>query len=165
MTRAVDHVHNIGVNDEWETPPGLLLSFLESVGISPELDVAANRYNRKFERYIDSYDDALALDWDADFFCNPPYSRVGEFLAHGAEQVRRHRVSGVFLVYAKTDTRWWHEHVEGRPNVTVHFIRGRVHFIRGRVRFLRRDTDPPVVCGPAPYPSCWIIMRPPGVVP
>jgi len=59
----------------------------------------------------------------------------------------KHNVTGLILVYAKTDTRWWHEFVENKAEV---------HFIKGRVKFY---LDGQISKNSAPYPSCWIIYR------
>lgn len=56
---------------------------------------------------------------------NPPYGReitrwITRLAAHG---------NGIALVFARTDTRWWHEHIFGRASALL-FLRGRVSFCR-----------------------------------
>ena len=157
MAKSVRHLGRIGRNDEWETPPDLFRSICEASGIMPKLDVAATRANAKCDKFFSLEEegdhqgsDALSEPWDDDFWCNPPYSRVAEFVACAARQVARHGVTGLLLTYAKTDTAWWHDHIEGNPDADVHFI-------RGRVRFWRDGRPGPFA---AVYPSCWIVMRP-----
>ena len=53
----------------------------------------------------------------------------------------------MLLIYAKTDTKWWHRFIEDRAE--VHFIKGRIEFIKPNS--LKRNA--------APYPSCWVIYR------
>ena len=58
---------------------------------------------------------------------NPPYGLetarwIARLAAHG---------NGCALVFARTDTRWWHEHIFGRANALL--------FLRGRLRFRRPD--------------------------
>ena len=141
-SRAADHVQKIRKHDEWETPPHIFKMACEWAGFTPELDTAATRHNHILPSYLI---DALINSWNMDFWCNPPYSRVREFVEYGVQQARIHDVRGIFLTYAKTDTRWWHLWVEGNPDV-------KTKFIKGRIKFLKDGKEQ----GPAPYPSVLI---------
>ena len=148
MSLAARHLRIIGKNDHWETPPDIFREFCREHGLNPVLDVCATEQNTKCPSWYNRT--GLAYMWAHDFFCNPPYSQVAKWVARGVNMVRWWKVTGLFLTFSKTDTKWWHKYVEGRPNVEVHFIKGRVRFwANGR---------PGKNC--APYPSCWIIMRP-----
>jgi len=137
---AVRHLQAITKNDEWETPKDVFEFAVKWAGFRPALDVAATHGNAMLPKYL-AYD-ALKNDWVFDWWCNPPYSRVAEFIEHGLLQSRLHKTRGIFLTFAKTDTRWFHLHVVDNPNVQVKFIKGRIKFWR--------DGKPQ---GPSPYPS------------
>ena len=47
------------------------------------------------------------------------------------------------LIPARTDTRWWHDYIDGNPNASVHFINGRLKFGGAK--------------NPAPFPSAIVI--------
>ena len=115
--------------------------------VFPKLDVCATVFNKKCDKWFEKSDYPLESDWNQDFFMNPPYSEVEQWMAKAYYEHRRHNVNGLALVYSKTDTKWWHKYVEGKAEV---------HFIEGRVKFLKNGTKSK---NPAPYPSCWIIWR------
>lgn len=73
-------------------------------------------------------------------FCNPPYGpEIPKFLQRASEAEL-----AVFLVPARTDTRWFHDIC--LPNATeIRFIRGRLRFGDGKY--------------PAPFPSMLVIFR------
>lgn len=50
------------------------------------------------------------------------------------------------LVPARTDTKWFHESIYGKPNVEIRFI-------KGRLKFGGRSTD-------AQFPSILVIFKP-----
>jgi hypothetical protein len=80
----------------------------------------------------------LFCDWSGKrVFCNPPYSNIGAFLerAHEAELA-------VFLVPARTDTRWFHNHVLGKAK--------EIRFVKGRLKFGDAKNS-------APFPSMIVI--------
>lgn len=73
-------------------------------------------------------DDGLALPWRGTVFVNPPYGRqLTLWVAKARREVEKGRTSLVItLVPARTDTRWWHDHVVGRADVWM--LRGRLAF-------------------------------------
>lgn len=72
-------------------------------------------------------------------FCNPPYGRqVGEWIRRGPEAE-----IAVFLLPARTDTKWFHELV--LPHAAE------IRFLRGRLKF--GDSQ-----NPAPFPSFVIVF-------
>ncbi|MHB8545639.1 MAG: DNA N-6-adenine-methyltransferase [Nitrosotalea sp.] len=146
-SRSVQHLQNITVQDEYGTPRPLFRKAIMEYDVLPFIDVCATPLNAMVQTYFTKQDDALTKEWNLDFFMNPPYSRVKEFVSYAYNEHIRHNVTGLILTYAKTDTIWWHEYVEKKAEV---------HFIKGRVKFLR---DGQVTAHPAPYPSVWIIFR------
>jgi hypothetical protein len=71
-------------------------------------------------------------------FCNPPYDDIRRFLerAHEAELA-------VFLIPARTDTRWFHEIVLPKS--------AEIRFIRGRLKFGDSKNS-------APFPSMIVVF-------
>lgn len=145
--KSVQHLQSIGIYDEWGTPNLELKKAMMNFDVLPFLDVCATHQNAKFQTYFTKKDNALNQEWDCNFFMNPPYSRITEFMEKCLCQVRKHDVTGLVLVYSKTDTRWWHKYVEGIAEV---------HFIKGRLRFV---IDGVQSKNSAPYPSAWLIYR------
>lgn len=148
MSKALQNLNIINLNDEYGTP---LIQYKLACfrwGIKPQLDVCTNPANAKCDAYWTIQDDALSHQWDMDFFMNPPYSRVREFMEYAYQQHKKHNVDALILVYAKTDTKWWHDLVEGKAEI---------HFVRGRIKF--NDMNGNMTKNSAPYPSVWIIWR------
>ena len=85
-------------------------------------------------------------EWGTSTFCNPPYGpSIAAWLAKGAAEARQGKTV-VFLLPARTDTRWFHDIV--LPNgPEIRFIRGRLHF-----KWNGKE-------GPAPFPSMLVIFR------
>lgn len=83
----------------------------------------------------------LFVKWEGKrVFCNPPYGpEIGKFLARASEAEL-----AVFLIPARTDTRWFHDLV--LPNARE------IRFIRGRLKF--GDAK-----NPAPFPSMIVIFK------
>lgn len=73
-------------------------------------------------------------------FCNPPYGPgIGSWLARATEAEL-----AVFLLPARTDTRWFHEHV--LPKALE------IRFIRGRLKFGDATNS-------APFPSMIVVFK------
>jgi site-specific DNA-methyltransferase (adenine-specific) len=93
---------------------------------------------------LDGTEDGLAplyTQWHGRrVFCNPPYGpRLGKWLERGLEANL-----AVFLIPARTDTRWFHDIV--LPNAKE------IRFIRGRLKFGNAVTG-------APFPSMIVIFQ------
>lgn len=84
--------------------------------------------------------DGLSISWAGErVFCNPPYGRgLGSWLAKAREAELC-----VFLLPARTDTRWWHQYALAADEI---------RFIRGRLRFNGAASG-------APFPSVILVYR------
>lgn len=111
-----------GQSVEWYTPPGII----EALGLTYDLDPCSPPGGLPWIPVAEHYtkeDDGLSHQWQGRVFMNPPYGRnIGEwmrrFAVHG---------NGVALVFARTETEWWHRTV---PTLTTAcFIRGRLTFV------------------------------------
>lgn len=124
--------------DDWETPAALF-DQLNRVWRF-DLDPCSTDANAKCARHFTAEQDGLAQAWSGRVFVNPPYGReIGKWVAK-CDSEERNCEAIVALLPARTDTRWFHEHVLGRA--VVFFMRGRVRFETGGV-----------AQGPAPFPS------------
>lgn len=141
-------VHFSSQSSEWETPDDLFKKYDDVYHFS--LDVCATLHNRKVERYFSPQQDGLAQKWTG-FSCwmNPPYGAEIEKWVAKAHAEKGCRV--VALLPARTDTRWWHEHVfSGRH--TKDSPARIVEFLRGRIKFKGAENS-------APFPSAIVVWR------
>lgn len=125
-------VHFSSASDRWATPKAI------HDGLDAEFQFDFDPCP------LDSAFDGLAVPWVGKrVFCNPPYGpAVGAWLKRGTEADL-----AVFLIPARTDTRWFHDIV--LP--LAHEIR----FLRGRLRF-NDDPDP---LKRAPFPSMVVVFH------
>jgi len=133
MTKAQTHQVIVNENDMWETPPGILEEAMIKYDVTPVMDVCATPQNTKFPKYFTPEQNGLTQEWKEDFFMNPPYSEINQWMKKAYEQHRKHNVNALILVFAKTSVKWWHKYVEGK---------GEVHFQKGRIRFLLDGIEP-----------------------
>lgn len=110
--------------ETWLTPPWLL----DALGHF-DLDPCAAPEPRPWptaEFHYTEADDGLNRAWPANamVWCNPPYGdAVGAWLA----RCRAHPGPALALVFARTETAWFHEHVWNAA-AAVLFLEGRLHF-------------------------------------
>lgn len=154
-SKSVRHLGVIGKHDHWETPRNLFIERCVDFHIQPELDVCATKDTTKCDHYfgpdhkMKKNRDALKINWTMDFFMNCPYTEVDEFMDYAFDQIWKHRVNALILTYSKTDTKWWHRHIENNPLVKVHFQKGRIKFLE----------NGEVSANSAPYPSVWLVVK------
>ena len=147
-SKAVKHLANIKINDEYGTPIFLFLEACGKYNCTPKVDYFASDVNHVCDKYYTKSDDAFSKSWTENGFINSPYSMIGKVMQKAYEEHMANNVELMILAYAKTDTRWWHSFVENRAET---------HFVKGRIKFL--DAKGYQTKLPAPYPSVWIIYR------
>lgn len=126
----------------WATPEWLFDELNQEFGFT--LDVCALPENAKCEQYFTPDDDGLLMPWSGTAWCNPPYgNRIGDWL-HKARLESGNGVTTVFLIPARTDTRWFHGHVLGQAD--------EIRFIKGRLKFGGAKDS-------APFPSMLVIYK------
>jgi len=148
-SKSVQHLCSINIQDEYGTPKELFANICRKYGIYPQIDICASYKNHVVSHYITKEQDCFDYSITQDFFMNPPYSRVSEFMEFAYGQHKKNNVSGIILTYSKTGTRWWHKHVQG--------IADHVDFQKGRISFSDENGQPTKHC--APYDSAWIIFK------
>lgn len=88
--------------------------------------------------------DALFKDWNGNIFVNPPYSNISNFLEKGLLELYKGNAKVVvFLVPARTDTKWFHGFVLDKAEI---------RFIKGRLKFGDSINN-------APFPSLVLVYR------
>lgn len=138
-------VHFSRTSDEWPTPRSAVAELERRYGAF-DLDVAADSKNTVAPRHFTINDDALTQPWIAqNAYANPPFSLIEKFVQHGIREVLTRRCQQlVYLVPARTDTRWFRELVEHAAEPPL--------FLSGRLRF--GDATQP-----APFPSVVVVLR------
>jgi hypothetical protein len=119
---------NDGGTVEWYTPPGIFAV----LGLEFDLDPCSPPGGLPWipaRRFYCEADDGLSQPWAGRVWLNPPYGRLAgawmrRLAAHG---------NGIALVFARTETAWWHETV---PTCSA------VCFIEGRLSFVAADGLP-----------------------
>ena len=114
---------------EWETPQWLFDALNERFAFT--LDVCATPENAKCGRFYTPEDNGLLRVWwnasrQERCWMNPPYGReIVQWVTKARQEAERGALV-VGLLPARTDTRWWQEHVHGHAD--VRFIVGRLKF-------------------------------------
>ena len=106
--------------DVWLTPPEII----KSLGVF-DLDPCAadNMPWKTATKEYTKKDDGLSREWRGRVWLNPPYSKearlwISKLAGHG---------DGIALIFARTDTDWFHNSVFSSANAIL-FIKGRLHF-------------------------------------
>lgn len=120
---GLNGVHN-GGSDSYGTPIELFESLDAEFKFT--IDAAANKFNALCDRYWTEEDDALKQDWKGEVvFCNPPYSRAGEFLAKAKEAK-----TAVMVVGVRTQASYFLHQVFANPHChEIRFLHRGVAFI------------------------------------
>lgn len=131
---------------DWETPQELFDQLDAEFHFT--LDAASSDANHKCKKYYTRENSAFDHSWGGEsVFCNPPYGRtISEWVRKCSMEASRKDTLVVMLLPARTDTRWFQEHI-------LH--RAEIRFLKGRLKF-ETDGTP---TGPAPFPSMIVVMR------
>lgn len=130
---------------DWATPQALFDALDSEFDF--QLDAAASTENTKCELFLDEGDDALSAPvWPVlrggAVWLNPPYGRdIGRWIKRSYLESRK-GITVVVLVFARTDTKWWHRWAMRAAEVRM---------IKGRVTFAGANAA-------APAPSCVLVF-------
>ena len=124
MMSGFTHEPPASVNVDWYTPPWIF----ERMGLLFDLDpcqpVGGVPWIPTCKYYTEA-DDGLIQPWHGLVWCNPPY---GKYTARWLKKMHEYR-NGVSLVFARTDTAWFHDYVAKADAIL--FIKRRVSFVDG----------------------------------
>lgn len=114
-------------NDNWTTPAWLFRYLNKRFNF--QLDAAATKDNALCARFYDEESNGLKQPWaDEGFtFCNPPYSRVGEWVEKAAREWTNCGRRSMSLIPVRADQGWWHEYVISELG-EVEWYKGRIYF-------------------------------------
>ena len=112
--------------DQWATPQDFFDKLNEEFHFT--LDPCADDTNHKCEKYFTKEQDGLQQDWKGEVvFCNPPYGReIGIWVKKCHDEAQKENTVCVMLIPARTDTRWFHDHIYGQAE--IRFVKGRLKF-------------------------------------
>ena len=137
-------------DEAWRTPPYIFHYFDKKYKFN--FDAAATPGNALTKGYFTKIEDALEQNWcrkGRRIWLNPPYSRkIGDWVKKAYEESQKGCLVAC-LVFARTDTKWWHDYVM-KHAWKIHFIKGRIKFLTAKKGEQRNS---------APAPSCLIIFK------
>ncbi|UCQ53306.1 phage N-6-adenine-methyltransferase [Edwardsiella tarda] len=112
----------------WQTPLWLFDALDLEFGFW--LDAAASESNALCAKYLTEEDNALGCEWESAgaIWCNPPYSKIGPWVAKAAEQSDRQIQTVVMLVPEDMSVGWFSEALKTVDEVRV-ITGGRVNFV------------------------------------
>ena len=129
-------------SDEWSTPQHIFDSLDAEFGFN--LDPCASDDNHKCDTYYTAEIDGLRQKWGGyRVFCNPPYSKISDWVEKAFRETRNDKTLVVLLIPARTDTRYFHDYINNRAEI---------RFIKGRLKFGESRNS-------APFPSMVVIFR------
>ena len=128
--------------DNWSTPT----DFYKELDREFNFDSDPCPLNADFDSLVDS------TLWVGSVFINPPYSNIKGFLEKGLSELEKGRAKTlVYLIPARTDTKWFHQYIYEPMRVGVDLYI-EVRFIKGRLKFGGAKNS-------APFPSMLVIFK------
>ena len=134
-------------SDEWATPQEIFDELNREFNFN--LDVCATESNHKCNLFFTQKDDGLSKKWGGyRVFCNPPYSKISEWVKKAYYESFTPNTLIVLLIPARTDTKYFQEYI---------YNRSEIRFIKGRLKFGNSKNS-------APFPSMIVIFRAGGLI-
>ena len=126
------------MKDEWLTPRWIT-DLLGPFDLDP-----CSPIERPWDTAVKHYtilDDGLKQPWHGHVWLNPPYGReTGRWM----DRLAAHPDGGMALIFARTETDMFFEHVWGKANALL-FLRGRLHFHHANGTRARANAGAPSV--------------------
>jgi phage N-6-adenine-methyltransferase len=129
--------------DLWATPQDFFDKLNKQYNF--DLDVCALPENAKCEKYFTPEIDGLKQDWNGTCWMNPPYGReIGKWVEKAYNEAQKGNTI-VALLPARTDTRWFHDHIYMMYGVSFELLKGRLKFGGSK--------------NSAPFPSMVVVFK------
>lgn len=133
---------------EWGTPQNLFDKLDRKFHFT--IDVCANEFNHKCDKYYDVNQNGLSKKWRGNVWCNPPYGREIKYWVKKAySSSRSGKALVVMLIPARTDTEWFHKYIYKKDGVKILFLKGRIKFTDNSGNILNS----------APFPSMIVVFN------
>lgn len=145
MKKGFTHESTYNESKEWYTPRFIF----DALDLEFDLDPCSpGAYIVPWipaKRHLTYLDDGLNAHWEGRVFMNPPYGMDTPKWFQHLSMVG----NGIGLVFARTDTRWFHEYAP--KSDAICFIAGRIHFVPADKAKAYADGDyqPKAGCGAA----------------
>lgn len=145
MKKGFTHESTYNESKEWYTPRPIF----DALGMEFDLDPCSPGRDIvpwiPADKHLTIIENGLVASWTGNVFMNPPY---GMDTPKWFKRLALHGF-GIGLVFARTDTRWFHEFVPLADAIC--FIQGRVQFVKAAEaeRYARGGYDPKGGCGAA----------------
>lgn len=140
----MNHILFSSSSDEWSTPVELFNELNNEFKFS--LDPCCSIENKKCNKYYTIEDNGLLKSWKGEkVFCNPPYSKLNEWVEKCYREACNDNTLVCLLIPARTDTKYFHNFI---------YNRSEIRFIKKRLRFNGSSQN-------APFPSMIVIFRGP----
>lgn len=126
MSTGFTHESTYNESKEWYTPRWIF----EALGIAFDLDPCSSGQDVvswiPAQTHLTIRDDGLTAKWFGNAWVNPPYGMdtpkwMWRLANHG---------NGIALVFARTDTKWFHDYIPLADAVC--FLKGRIAFVPGK---------------------------------
>lgn len=107
---------------DWYTPPELF----ESLDCQFDLDTCGPKGGVPWipaNSNLSIEDDGLITPWNGFVWCNPPYGKETPLWLKKMKEYD----NGIALVFARTDTKWFHDYVKTASCIV--FLEGRIKFV------------------------------------
>ena len=117
-----DNIDNASV--DWYTPKWIF----DALGLRFDLDPCQPPTGVAWipaDKFYCEADNGLVQPWTGNVWLNPPY---GKYTSAWLRKMHEHR-NGIALVFARTDTKWFHDYVAKADAIL--FLAGRVKFVDG----------------------------------
>lgn len=150
MTKGFTHESTYNESKEWYTPRKIF----DALGIEFDLDPCSPGQDIvpwiPARRHLTVLDDGLNAHWEGKIFMNPPYGMdTLKWMKHLHTVHKVGIACGIALVFARPDTRWFHDYIPFADAIC--FIKGRVHFVAAdkAEQYAANNFKPKVGCGAA----------------
>ena len=129
-TKGFTHESTYNESKEWYTPRKIF----DALGIEFDLDPCSPGKDTvpwiPAKRHLTVLDDGLNAHWEGTIFMNPPYGMdTPKWMEHLQTVYKVGIATGIALVFARPDTRWFHDYIPFADAIC--FIKGRIHFVSG----------------------------------